>query len=137
MSNSASGRWNVLQKITSFLSAVLFVSLIACRQKQPAEKIFPTPEDAVVSLVDAVKTDNNAELAAILGPKTMSAVATGDEVADRDGRDLFVAAYYQQASLSGDDTSKTLLIGSEESAFPIPVVKEGNGWHFEHGGWNR
>lgn len=134
MNNMTSERSKMLQKAISFLTVLVFLTLFACKQKQqPAEKIFPTPDDAVVALVDAVKTDNTAEVGAILGPKAAGAMVSGDDVADSRGRDLFVAAYLEQASLSGDDNSKTLYIGSEEWPFPIPVVKDTGGWRFDTG----
>lgn len=130
MTNLTSKKSNVLPRITSLLAAVLFLGLLACGQK-PAEQVFSTPEDAVVALVDALRTNNTAGLTAILGPEAMSAAASGDDVADRNGRDLFVTAYLQQASLAGDDTIKTLYVGSEVWPFPIPVVKQASGWRFD------
>jgi len=130
MIHSTSKKSNVLQKFVLFLAAVVFLALPATAQR-PAQKTFPTPEDAVVALVDAVKANNTAGMAAILGPEARSAIASGDEVADRKGRDLFVAAYFQRASISGDGNTKTLQIGSEEWPFPIPVVKEASGWRFD------
>jgi hypothetical protein len=114
----------------SFLLPVFVLLTSGCGQK-PVEQTFPTPDDAVVALVDAVKANDLAKIDAILGPNARSAIASGDDVADRYGRDLFMAAYFQQASLSGDETSKTLLVGSEEWPFPIPVVKAKSGWHFD------
>jgi len=121
---------NVLQKIMSIQAAVVFLALAGCG-KRPAEQTFSTPDDAVVALVDAVKANDSAKIDAILGPAARSAIASGDDVADSNGRDLFIAAYFQEASLSGDDTTKTLYIGSEEWPFPIPVVKAKGGWHFD------
>lgn len=130
MINSTSKISNVQEKIVLFLAAVTFLALPTAAQK-PAQKTFPTPEDAVVALVDAVKANNTASMAAILGPEARSAMASGDDVADRKGRELFVAAYVQRASLSGDANTKTLHIGSEEWPFPISVVKEASGWRFD------
>jgi hypothetical protein len=121
---------NVRQSALVFLAAVVLVTLPAAAQK-PAQETFPTPEDAVVALVDALKADNTAKLTAILGPEARTALASGDDVADRSGRGLFVAAYLQRAALSGDAASKTLSIGIEEWPFPIPVVKEASGWRFD------
>jgi len=131
MKNSAGKASNALQKIMVFPIIIVLLALFSCGQKKAAEKTFPTPDDAVVALVDAVKTNDTAEMSAILGPEARSALASGDDVADRNGRDLFVAAYFQKASLSGDETTKTLYVGSDEWPFPIPVVKDMNGWRFD------
>jgi hypothetical protein len=118
------------KRFVSFLVAVFCLWLLGCGQK-PLEQTFSTPADAVVALVDAVRTNDFSKIDAILGPNARSAIASGDDVADHYGRDLFMAAYFQQASLSGDETSKTLLVGTEEWPFPIPVVKAKSGWHFD------
>ena len=130
MTNMRIKKRNALQRFISLLIAVSLLWLLGCGQK-PAEQTFSTPDDAVVALVDAVKASDSAKIDAILGPDARSAIASGDDVADRNGRDLFIAAYFQQASLSGDDTTKTLYVGSEEWPFPIPVVKAKAGWHFD------
>jgi len=123
-------KMNAARRFFTILISVSFVGLLACGQK-PAEQTFSTPDDAVVALVDAVKANDSAKIDAILGPDARSAIASGDDVADRNGRDLFIAAYFQQASLSGDDTTKTLYVGSEEWPFPIPVANSKAGWHFD------
>ncbi len=130
MTEMTSKKMNVLQKVLPFLIVVVSLGLLGCGQK-PVEQTFSTPDDAAVALVDAVKANDSAKIDAILGPNARSAIASGDDVADRNGRDLFVAAYFQQASLSGDETSKTLLVGTEEWPFPIPVVKAKGRWHFD------
>jgi hypothetical protein len=130
MTNMKIKKMNALQRFFSLLVAVSFLWLLGCGQK-PAEQTFSTPDDAVVALVDAVKANDSAKIDAILGPDARTAIASGDDVADRNGRDLFIAAYFQQASLSGDDTTKTLYVGSEEWPFPIPVVNAEGGWHFD------
>jgi hypothetical protein len=130
MTTMMTKKMNVQQKTMSFLAALVCLGLLGCGKK-PAEQTFSTPDDAVVALVDAVKDDDFAKIDAILGPDARRAIASGDDVADRNGRDLFIAAYFQQATIFGDDTSKTLYIGTEEWPFPIPVVKEGRGWRFD------
>ncbi|HTT19536.1 MAG TPA: DUF2950 domain-containing protein [Candidatus Sulfotelmatobacter sp.] len=130
MTYMTSKKMNAQHRFISFLVAVVFLWLLGCGRK-PAEQTFSTPDDAVVALVDAVKANDSAKIDAILGPDARTAIASGDDVADRNGRDVFVAAYFQQASLSGDDTTKTLYIGTEKWPFPIPVVKAKGGWHFD------
>jgi len=131
MKNPSKNESNMSKKIMPLLALTILFATFGCNHQKPVEKTFSTPDDAVVSLVDAVKTNNTAEVAAILGPDAGRAVASGDDVADRNGRDLFLAAYFEKASLYGDENSKTLYIGSEEWPFPIPVVKDASGWRFD------
>jgi hypothetical protein len=130
MINFMNTKAKVQAEIVLILAVIIFMGLPVIAQKKN-QQTFSAPEDAVVALVDAVKANDTASLAAILGPDAKSALSSGDELADRRGRDLFVAAYFQLASLSGDDATKTLYIGSEEWPFPIPIIKISTGWHFD------
>jgi hypothetical protein len=115
-----------------FFLPVLVLSGPSCQTAEgPKQRSFPGAEDAVVAMVDALKTNDQAELWAILGPEAGEALNSGDEVADQRGRDLFIAAYYERCVLEGDEKMKTLQIGNEDWPFPIPLVKEDAGWHFD------
>jgi hypothetical protein len=113
-----------------FLAVAVFVANYTAAQTSPQET-FPTAEDAVVAMVDALKANNVEKLVAIFGPEARDVMSSGDAVADQRGRDLFVAAYFERSSLSDGATSKTLYIGSEEWPFPIPLVKGAGGWRFD------
>ncbi len=97
-----------------------------------AQKSFGSPEDAVKSLVAAVRNNENTELAAILGPGSKAIVSSGDPVADQAGRERFVKLYDEKNAIEGAGTGKAVLsIGSEDYPFPIPVVRKGNVWLFD------
>ena len=97
-----------------------------------AQKSFASPEDAVKSLVAAVRNNDNKELAAILGPGSKTIVSSGDPVADQAGRERFVKLYDEKNGIEGASTGKAVLsVGSEEYPFPIPVVKKGDAWRFD------
>ena len=97
-----------------------------------AQKSFASPEDAVKSLIAAVRNNDNKELAAILGPGSKAIVSSGDPVADQAGRERFVKFYDEKNAIEGASTGKAVLaIGNEEYPFPIPVVKKGDRWRFD------
>jgi hypothetical protein len=105
---------------------------LSCRTAEsPQQRSFPSAEDAVVAMVDALQANDQAELVAIFGPEAGEVMNSGDEVADQRGRDLFIAAYYERCVLDGDEKMKTLQIGHEDWPFPIPLVKDAAGWHFD------
>jgi hypothetical protein len=53
---------------------------------QSAERNFPSPDEAVKSLVVAVRAHDLKELLAILGPEGRELISSGDEASDRMGR---------------------------------------------------
>src|SRR5262245_33354718 len=112
------------------LVAILATTTRASGQKA-AQETFPTAEDAVVAMIDALKADDKQKLLSIFGPEVREIASSGNEAADRMGRDTFLAAYNERAQLLGNATKKTLLVGGEEWPFPIPLAKAGAGWKFE------
>ena len=64
---------------------------------------FPSPDAAVVALVQAVRASDTATLLRILGPDARALIASGDEVADRQSRERFVRAYDEAHRLAEVD----------------------------------
>jgi hypothetical protein len=93
---------------------------------------FGSPEQAVDSLVAATRNTRLKELRQILGDEGRALIWSGDRVADRLGRDTFIAAYDQSHRLqaTGADAA-VLIVGSEQWPFPIPLVRNESGWHFD------
>jgi hypothetical protein len=108
-------------------AAFLFVCTSAFAQEP-----FETPEAAVTSLVDAAKDGDKAKLLDILGPEGEEVVSSGDDVADRNARDTFIAAYDEKHSLERDGDDKTILVlGEDDWPFPIPIVAKDGKWKFD------
>ena len=96
------------------------------------QKGFMSPEEAVKALIDAVEADDTKELLVILGPAGKEIIFSGDEVADKTGRDRFVKAYEDTNKLVKENDKKAILhVGNEDWPFPIPIVKTGETWRFD------
>jgi hypothetical protein len=96
------------------------------------QQSYATPEDAVQSLVAAVRSGDTKRIHQVLGPGSGKLIHSGDPVADEQGRDRFVAAYEKQSKIEPDGTAKaTLLIGDNDWPFPFPLVKRAQGWKFD------
>jgi len=117
----------------AFIVVLVVGVLFSCAKKEgaTAQKTFTTPEDAVVALVDALKANDSAQLVSILGPDGMKILSSGDEVADKQAREVFLTAYAEKAELSTEGDHTILSIGTEEWPMPVPLVKEGNNWRFD------
>jgi hypothetical protein len=96
------------------------------------QKTFSSPDEAVKALVAAVRANDEKEMLAILGPASRELISSGDEVADKTGRERFLKAYDQLNTLQKESSdAMTLCIGSDNWPMPIPVVKKGNAWYFD------
>jgi hypothetical protein len=98
------------------------------------QKSFPSPEEAVSSLVAAVRADDIKEMRIILGPGSEALISSGDDVADRAGREKFLKAYDQVNRLEQASADRVVLhIGTDDWPMPTPIVKKGTTWLFDIG----
>lgn len=116
------------------LAALLLFGSTGCKSTQPTAQ-FATPDEAAQKFVSAVRTNNQAELKRLLGADAVDALDSGDEVADQQMRQKFVARYDEKNFLvrSSDDQIAVLSVGANEWPMPIPIVKDGKSgkWYFD------
>jgi len=90
------------KSLSSFVIILLIITFILFGSYQRADaqqKTFRSPQEAVKSMVDAVKANDKEELSAIFGPAGKELISSGDEVADKTGRERFVKAYEEMNKL--------------------------------------
>lgn len=112
--------------------AVALVFLGSYQRADAEQKTFKTPEEAVKSLMDAVKSNDSKELLAIFGPAGKEIISSGDKVADKAESERFVKGYEEMNKLEKETDKKVILVvGNHEWPFPIPLVKKGETWVFD------
>ncbi|RJP66341.1 MAG: DUF2950 domain-containing protein [Candidatus Abyssobacteria bacterium SURF_17] len=122
--------WGVA--ITLSLLVAILLSLSACTTTQGVSQMsFASPEEAVNALVGAVRAENIDALRAMLGPDSDEVLSSGDEVADKAGRALFVQEFDDKHGIEEAGDKAILSVGKDDWPFPIPVVKEGDQWRFD------
>ncbi len=110
----------------------LLGSLATAAGQTATPRTFAAPEDAVKALFDAVKAGNLDALLAIFGPEGRELSASSDPATARMNRQVFTVAAREQWRLEeATPTRKTLVVGNEDWPFPVPLVKEPDGWRFD------
>lgn len=95
-------------------------------------KTFASPEQAVHALFSAASNNDATALLKIFGDAGKDLVNSGDNVADTRARARFAVHYRQGHNFLQDSPDKvTLVVGTEQWPFPIPIVREGGVWHFD------
>ena len=100
--------------------------------RQPQERRFATPEEAVAALIGSAKAGDLDEVLALFGPEGKELIASSDPATARKNRDVFEVATSERwrlADLRPD--AKELIVGNEDWPFPIPIVKDASGWRFD------
>jgi len=121
------------------VSFVLLLSLTACNKKeqspetQAAPKTFASPDEAGKALADAAKSQNQDAILAIFGPGSADIISTGNATEDKAALDGFAQAYQVMNRWRKlGDGSELLLVGADNQAFPIPLMKNTAGqWYFD------
>jgi hypothetical protein len=112
-------------------AAAACVLVAGCaREAQPRH--FATPEEAVTALTATVKGGSLDELLTYFGPEGRDLVAASDPATGRRNQEVFVAAMNERWRLEDRDANtKELVVGNEDWPFPIPLVKDADGWRFD------
>jgi Protein of unknown function (DUF2950) len=125
-----------LKKVTAACAGASLAIAVSCAATpEPSEtshRTFSTPEEAVKVLTETVKAGKMEELLALFGPDGKELVASSDPATGRRNRDVFTVAVREGWRLvdQGTDT-KVLVVGNEQWPFPIPIVRDTNGWRFD------
>ena len=117
------------------LMCMALAASLACKGSTPresAQRTFATPDEAAKALNDAAKAQGNDSLLAIFGSDGKDLVDTSDPTTTRQNRQVFNVAFKEAWHWIDEGANKkTLVIGHESWPFPVPLVKEGNGWRFD------
>jgi Protein of unknown function (DUF2950) len=126
--------------VTLLFACALCFSPIVCAHPRAAanssasganEQTFPTPEDATKALVVAAEAKDRVALGKIFG-SDYDQLLSGDQVEDDKDLAGFAKGLQKSAKLQKVSDSKyTVLVGDKSWPMPIPLVKEGNEWHFD------
>ncbi len=96
------------------------------------QQTFDAPEQAAAALAAAWHAGSKPALLAIFGRAGMKLVSSGDPVAEKNVAARLAAEYDAAHKIEDIDAQKALLLlGTGEFPYPIPIVKQGNAWHFD------
>jgi len=113
------------------LAIMLFFACSTVASAAAEAKRFASLDDAVNALIDALRSQDRRALADILGPQGRILVSSGDDVADRNASQRFIAEYDKAHRLEGGGGKVVLYVGADDFPFPIPLVPDGPSWRWD------
>jgi len=117
---------------TAICALTLIVMASMAQAASAEQKSFASAEAGIAALVEAIKSNDEPALSAILGPDGSKLISSGDNVADTQSREAFIKAYNEANRLVLEgDTRAVIEIGKDEWPMPIPLVKSQDGWRFD------
>jgi hypothetical protein len=118
--------------VTTAIGAALAAGVSCSRAPAgPPPRVFQAPEAAVQALNQAVKKNSIDEVAAIFGADANDLIDSSDPIAASRRREVFAVAMAEGWRLVDDGPRKTLVVGNEAWPFPVPLVPDAKGWHFD------
>lgn len=125
---------NTIRKLPARAVLLLTASLMAACAPPTEDDYIPfvTAEEAFLGLVVALEEGDPVTLGRLLGPGSDGLISSGDPVADKAGREAFLAAYREKHELvpEGDDR-QVLVIGAQDWPVPIPAVRKDGRWRLD------
>ncbi len=105
---------------------------VPSRRPQIVQRTFATPEEAGRALVEALDSDDNRAIYAVLGRGSGAVFRSGDPVEDEGTRTAMATAYRVRVKYEmAGDAKATMLLGDNDYPFPYPLVKTAAGWQFD------
>lgn len=118
--------------ISLLIMVLLTFSTAQAMNREPLQKKFVSPEEAVRALVEAIKLDNPETLKAVLGPGSENLISSGDEIADKSDQENFIDAYEEKNRIEIVGVKRAVLrVGNKDWPMPISIVKKGKHWLFD------
>jgi Protein of unknown function (DUF2950) len=116
---------------TARLALLLALVFASCASKKEPLG-FETADEAARQLVQAFRADDVKRAEEILGPDSHELLYSGDDVADKNGRQKFVELYDEKNRLEENDANRKILcVGEIDWPLPIPIVLSGQVWTFD------
>ena len=108
----------------------LWLFLSGCARQDPG--LFETPEAAVQAVAELIGQHDDQRTEAIFGPGSIELFQSGDEDADQaDGERVKAMIDAGVAFEDFDENTKIALLGDAAWPWPIPLVRDGEGWRFD------
>lgn len=120
---------SVVVAIVAVLIVAVCILQVPSQEAKP--KVFGSPEEAMKALAEAAQAGDRNGLLAILGSEAEDILSSGDEVADKAARNRFLKSYQEKMDLVRDGDLVAVILGDDNWPFPIPIMKEGEGWVFD------
>jgi DUF2950 family protein len=130
-----------LSKLSLAVGMVCLLSLVAATQMRAQTttgasvkpKAFSTAQLAADALIEAAEKYDEAALGEIFGADDWDIIHTGEAPRDKELANAFAAQARAKMNveINAKKNRAILIVGIEDWPFPLPIVKDGGGWHFD------
>jgi len=121
-----------LKRTTVLLAVLCITALLSACNREPAQTVFTTPEEAIQTLADLIGHRDDQRIEQVFGPGSLDMFLSGDDEADREDYQRVKAMIEEWVEFEDfDENTRIALLGDNAWPWPIPLVREGDGWRFD------
>jgi len=119
-------------RVRSIAAVFLAVAAALGAPRQTGQRTFPTAQAAAHAVVEAAENNDTNALLKIFGPEGKSIVVSGDPAEDKNWRVQLAYQAHEKLQIRQDAPDRvTIVAGSGEWPFPIPLVEKNGQWRFD------
>jgi len=114
------------------LAVILLSVLVSGCAKQQSPVVFDSPEAAIQELSALIGKSDVKRLEEVFGPGSSDVLLSGDP--EQDHEDYARVGEMIQAGVQFEDfdeNTKIALLGDDAWSWPVPLVRDGDGWRFD------
>lgn len=119
-------------KLTTVVAAGLLLATLLSACGQSSQQVFDSPEAAIQRLSELIGNYDRSEVERVFGQGSVEMFSSGDAATDREDfyrvKDMIQEAV---AFEEVDGDTRVALLGEAEWPWPIPLVRDGEGWRFD------
>jgi hypothetical protein len=111
---------------------ILLSVLVSGCAKQQSPVVFDSPEAAIQELSELIGKSDVKRLEEVFGPGSADVLLSDDD--DQDREDYARVKAMIEAGVEFDDfdeNTKIAMLGDDDWPWPIPLVRDGDGWRFD------
>jgi len=121
----------IMRKLIAPAALLLAVLVSSCNQ-QPSQVVFESPEAAIQTLSELIGQRDDQRIEQVFGPGSVDLFLSGDDEADHEDFQRVKEMIDKSVAFEDfDENTKIALLGDNAWPWPIPLVREGEGWRFD------
>jgi hypothetical protein len=119
-------------QLTTVVVSGLLLAMLLSACGQPSQEVFDSPEAAIQRLSDLIGQGDHDQTEQVFGEGSVDLFRSGDPETDREDFNRVGEMIQEGVGFEDiDSDTRIALLGNAEWPWPIPLIKDGDGWRFD------
>lgn len=119
-------------RLTTVVTAGLLLATLLSACGQSSQQVFDSPDAAIQRMSELIGQYDYDQIERVFGQGSVEMFSSGDNEADREDFDRVKEMIQEAVAFEEvDEDTRVALFGDAEWPWPIPLVRDGEGWRFD------